>query len=284
MNQNDNNNQELKNEEKIEIEAEKPEDEKQKRKEEFDAILEKIKKMSEAVELHSTVKDSVSKKEVDKNYLNYIDNTLEDKIFDTTKFDKIKSKTLFEIVCPNLTKIENFEIGKLEIVDIGHHFENEVNYIDKLCVYDNKFICLFGVDDKNHDNVLKYEPRKFTRADMIEAICDKLDDDKKVKMEQYDEYYVVTTDDDLKVFSERVITSLVKVEESVFDKIKNKLTSLFTINLFSKKKYLPNIELIYDTNQNRFEKIKTSKESKIKAKNRMKELLRQEREVTRNTI
>ena len=35
------------------------------RKEEFDAILEKIKKMSEAIELHTNVKDAVSKEEVD---------------------------------------------------------------------------------------------------------------------------------------------------------------------------------------------------------------------------
>ena len=48
------------------------------RKEEFDAILEKIKKMSEAIELHTNVKDAVSKEEVDNNYLRYIENRIRD--------------------------------------------------------------------------------------------------------------------------------------------------------------------------------------------------------------
>ena len=263
------------------VELNKIEDEKKARKEEFDRILEKIKKMSEAIEFHTNVKEAVSKEEVDNSYLKYIENSLEDKFFCDAKFDKIRSKVLLEVVCPDLENIENFEIDKLEIEDIGSHFEEQENYIDKICTYDEKFICLFGVNETNPEKVLKYEARKFTRTDMIEAICEKLEEGKSAQMEQYDEYYVVTDENGLKVFSERKITALLKVEETIFDKMKNKLAELFNKRLFTKKKYLPNIELVYDSNPNRFKDFKHT--SKIDAKSRMKVLLNKEREITRST-
>ncbi len=250
------------------------------RKEEFDNILSKIKKMSDAVELHKNVKKAVSEDKVDNNYLKYIENSLEDKIFCDAKFDKIRSKILLEVVCPDLVKLENFEIEKLEITTIGSHFEEIENYIDKICTYDNKFVCLFGVNENNPEKVIKYEPRKFSRQDMVEAICGKLEDGNVAQMEQYDEYYVVTDNNGLKVFSERKIVALMKVEETVFDKIKGKISSLFS-NMFSKKKCMPNIKLVYDTNPNRFENFEHT--SKVDAKSRMKVLLQKEREITRNT-
>ena len=250
------------------------------RKEEFDNILSKIKKMSDAVELHENVKKAVSEDKVDNNYLKYIENSLEDKLFCDAKFDKIRSKILLEVVCPDLVKFENFEIEKLEITTIGSHFEELDNYIDKICTYDNKFVCLFGVNENNPEKVIKYEPRKFSRQDMVEAICSKLEDGHVAQMEQYDEYYVVTDNNGLKVFSERKIVALMKIEETVFDKIKGKISSLFS-NMFSKKKCMPNIKLVYDTNPNRFENFEHT--SKVDAKSRMKVLLQKEREITRNT-
>ena len=262
------------------VELNKIEEERKARKEEFDSILEKIKKMSDAIELHTNVKEAVSKEEVDNSYLKYIENSLEDKFFCDAKFNEIRSKVLLEIVCPDLENIENFEIDKLEIEDIGSHFEEQDNYIDKICIYDGKFICLFGVNETNPEKVIKYESRKFTRTDMIEAICEKLQEGKTAQMEQYDEYYVVTDEHGLKVFSERKVTALLKVEETIFDKMKNKLAEIFSKKLFGKKKYLPNIELIYDSNPNRLKDFKhTSKED---AKSRMKVLLNKEREVTRS--
>ena len=249
-------------------------------KEEFDNILSKIKKMSDAVELHENVKKAVSEDKVDNNYLKYIENSLEDKLFCDAKFDKIRSKILLEVVCPDLVKFENFEIEKLEITTIGSHFEELDNYIDKICTYDNKFVCLFGVNENNPEKVIKYEPRKFSRQDMVEAICSKLEDGNVAQMEQYDEYYVVTDNNGLKVFSERKIVALMKIEETVFDKIKGKISSLFS-NMFSKKKCMPNIKLVYDTNPNRFENFEHT--SKVDAKSRMKVLLQKEREITRNT-
>ena len=251
------------------------------RKEEFDKILEKIKKMSEAIELHTNVKNAVSKEEVDSNYLKYVENSLEDKLFNDAKFDKIKPNVLLEVVCPYLTEIENLEIDKLEIVDVGSHIEEQENYIDKICVYDGKFICLFGVNEVKPEKVICYERRKFSRMDMVEAICEKLEEGKKMQLEQYDEYYVVSDENSLKVFSERKVTALLKVEETIFDKIKNKLVSIFNTKVFAKKKYLPNVELIYDTNPNRFDNFKHK--SKIEAKTRMKVLLNKERELTRST-
>lgn len=253
----------------------------QNKKDEFDGILEKIKKMSEAVELHNNVKKAVSENEVDDNYLKYIENSLEDKLFNDAKFDKIKSKVLIEVVCPELINIENFEIEKLEITDISSHYEEIENYIDKICLYDGKFVCMFGINERNAEDVLKYEARKFIRADMLEAIMKKVSNDKISKMEQYDEYYVITTDEGIKVYSERKATALLKMEETIFDKIKNKLNSLFNNTVFAKNKYLPKIDLIYDANQNRLKNFKTG--SKVDAKKRMKVLLNSERELTRST-
>ena len=250
------------------------------RKEEFDSILEKIKKMSDAIELHTNVKEAVSKEEVDNNYLKYIENSLEDKFFCDAKFNKILAKVLLEIVCPGLVAIENFEIDKLEIEDIGNHLEEQQNYIDKICTYDNKFVCLFGVNETNPEKVIKYEPKKFTRVDMIEAICEKLEEGKTAQMEQYDEYYVVTEANEVKVYTEKKVTSLLKVEETIFDKMKNKLSAIFNKKVFAKKKYLPNVELVYESNPNRFKDFKHT--SKVDAKSRMKILLNKEREVTRS--
>ena len=204
-----------------------------------------------------------------------------DKVFNDAKFDRIKSKVLIEVVCPELVNIENFEIGKLEITDISSHYEEIENYIDKICLYDGKFICMFGVNERNAEDVLKYEARKFIRADMLEAIMKKVSNDKISKMEQYDEYYVITTDEGIKVYSERKATALLKMEETIFDKIKTKLSSLFNNTVFAKNKYLPKIDLIFDTNQNRLKNFKTG--SKVDAKKRMKVLLNSERELTRST-
>lgn len=250
-------------------------------KEQFDAILEKIKKMSEAVELHSDVKKAVESKEVEDNYLKYIENALEDKFFCDAKFDKIKSKILIEIVGPELVNIDDFDVQKLNIEDIGSHFEEQENYIDKICTYGNKFICLFGVNEKNPEKVIKYEIRKFTRADMIEAIKLQCKDDENYNMYQYDEYYIVDSKKGLKVFSERKVTALVAVEETIFDKIKSKLQHLFSFNIFNKKKFLPTLNLIYETNPNRIEGFEHK--SKVDAKNRMKILLNAEREIVRST-
>ena len=254
--------------------------EESKNKETFDSALEKIKKISEAIELHSNVKMAVLKNEVDNSYLSYIENALEDKLFSDAKVDRINSKVLLEVVCPSLTSIENFDAQKLEIESIGSHFEEDENYIDKICTYEDKFVCMFGINEQEQEKAIKYEPRKFSRIDMLQAICEKFEEGKVIQIEQYDEYYVVEDEVSLKVFSERKVTALVKVEETIFDKLKNKLTSLFNNNIFAKKRYLPNMELIYDNNQNRFKDFKTA--SKVDAKKRMRALLSKERKVTRN--
>lgn len=133
-------------------------------------------------------------------------------------------------------KFENFEIEKLEITTIGSHFEEIDNYIDKICIYDNKFVCLFGINENNPEKVIKYEPRKFSRQDMVEAICSKLEDGNVAQMEQYDEYYVVTDKTGLKVFSERKIVSLVKIEETILIKLKENYLLYFQI-CFQKEMY-----------------------------------------------
>lgn len=77
--------------EEINVEG-KVELEKKNTKEQFDKILEKIKKMSEAIELHDDVKRAVEKEEVDYNYLRYIENSLEEKIFRKYKYKRNNAK------------------------------------------------------------------------------------------------------------------------------------------------------------------------------------------------
>ena len=244
------------------------------RKEQFEEILSKIKQMSEAIELHDNVKEAVEKKEVDYNYLRYIEKSLEDKLFTNSNVKEIMPKVLLEIICPSLISIEEFDSNKLQIENIGSHFEEQENYIDKICLYDNKLICVFGICEMHPNKVLKYEPRKFSRVDMIKAIQSQYKEGQKVNLYQYDEYYVCVEDENLKVFSERKITSLVKIQETVFDKIKEKLSKLFT-----KKKVGPDLQVVFDTSRNRLIEMKNA--SKFDAKNRMKLLLNRERELTR---
>ena len=250
-------------------------------KEQFDAILDKIKMMSEALELHTDVKKAVENNEVEDTYLKYIENALEDRLFCDVKFDKLKSKVLIEFVLPGLVGIEDFDVKKLVIDDIGSHFEEGENYIDKICVYENKFICLFGINENNPEKQVKYEARKFTRVDMIEAIKLQCKDQDGYNIYQYDEYYIVDNNNGIKVYSERKVTSLVAVQETIFDKIKSKFASLFT-KKFGKKKFLPTLNLIYESNPNRFDTMEHNK-SKVDAKNRMKILLNSERNIVRST-
>ena len=79
------------------------------KKDEFSSILDKIQEMEDAIELHNSVKEAVTKEEVDTNYLKYIENSIEDKIFCDAKFDKISPKILIEIICPELKKFEKSE-------------------------------------------------------------------------------------------------------------------------------------------------------------------------------
>lgn len=259
------------NEETIKIEANIQQ---KKCKDQFDEILEKIRKMSEAIELHNSVKKAVSKKEVDYNYLRYIENSLEEKIFDGANIKEIMPKVLLEVVCTDLVDIEDFDINKLQIENIGSHFEEQENYIDKICIYDNKLINVFGISELHPNKVIKYDSRKFSRVDMIEAVKAQYEEGKTVQLYQYDEYYIGVEKERIKVFSERKVTALMKIEETIFEKIKSKLS-----NLFAKKKCYPNLELVYDSNPNRLKDFEHK--SKIDAKNRMKILLNKEREITR---
>lgn len=261
---------EEKNEEKIEKNTEKA------CKEQFEEILEKIKKMSEAIILHDNVKEAVSKKEVDYNYLKYVENSLEDKLFNSANTNGIMPKVLLEVICPDLVNIENFEVSKLQIENIGSHFEEQENYIDKICIYNNKLISVFGISEIDPNKVIKYNSRKFSRVDMIEAVKAQYEEGQIVQLYQYDEYYIGIEKERIKVFSKKEITALAKIEETIFDKIKLKFSKIFI-----KKKCYPNIELVYDSNPNRLKEFEH--QSKIDAKQRMKILLNKEREVIRNS-
>lgn len=183
-------------------------------------------------------------------------------------------KILLEVICEDLKNIENFEPQKLQIENIGSHFENGENYIDKICTYDNNLVSVFGINELHPNKVIKYDARKFSRVDMIEAISAKYEEGQKIKLYQFDEYYVVVEEEKIKVYSERKITALVKLEETIFDKIKSKLS-----NIFTKKRSYPNLELVYDSNPDRLTNFENK--SKFAAKNRMKALLNCEREITR---
>lgn len=246
-------------------------------KEKFEDRLEKVKNISEVLELYKNVKEAVSNKEIDYNYLKYIENSLEDKFFSDANIKDILPKVLIEVICPDLIEIEKFDSNKLQIENVGMHFEEQQNYIDKICIYDGKLVNVFGIKENKQHEWIKYEARKFTRADMIEAVAACYEEGQTVKLYQYDEYYIGIENERIKVFTERKITSLAKIEETILDKIKSKIA-----NLFAKKKCYPNINLVFDSNPNRLKDFEYK--SKVDAKARMKALLNSEREITRNTI
>lgn len=249
------------------------------KKDELEAILFDVKNISEAINLHNLAKKEFSNGQIDVNYLKYIENSLEDKIFNDSKFDNIVSKILLELVCPDLEKIKDFNIKNLEILTIGNHIEEDKSYIDKICIYNNKIINLFKINEINPQKASKIENRKFTREDMINAVRGQYEEGKKIQMYQYDEYYIGIEENRIKVFKEKKITALIKMEETAFDKIKSKLSLLLNQNIFNKKRFLPTLELVYDTNPNRFNNIETH--SKLSAMKRMKSLLSKERSITR---
>lgn len=246
-------------------------------KEKLEDRLEKVKNISEILELYKNVKEAVSNEEVDNNFLKYIENSLEDKFFSDANIKDILPKVLIEVICPDLVEIEKFDSNKLQIENIGMHFEEQQNYIDKICIYDGKLVNVFGIKENKPQEWLKYEARKFTRADMIEAVAAMYEEGQKIKLYQYDEYYIGIESERIKVFTERKVTSLVKIEETIFDKIKTKISSLF-----AKKKCYPNLNLAFDSNPNRLKDFEYK--SKVDAKARMKALLNSEREITRSTI
>lgn len=255
-------------------------------KDSFEQRLAKLKTLKEAIALNKEVKEAVENKEIDENYMKYIRNTIENQFFRDTKFDKISTKLLIEQICPRIVKLlkdenESADMEQLVIDDIGEHFEGQIHYMDKICIYKNHLVCLFGVRDTNRDDTIIYEKRKFSREDRIEAVKAKYEEGKEVELEQYDEYYLGIEPDRIKVFSERKMVALAPIEETPFDKIKNKLTKIFSNSLFShKKKILPHLDLVYDTNPNRWKNFENH--SKTDAKVRMKFLLAREREQTRN--
>lgn len=253
----------------------------------FEERLSKLKNIQEAIELDDDVKEAVKKQEVDENYIKYIRNSIEDKLFCNINFDKISTKVLIEKLCPEIIKrlqdMQNINLDQLNIENVGEHFENQIHYLDKICVYGNSFVCLFGINDQNLDDAIVYEKRKFSREDRIEAVQSKYEIGKKIELEQYDEYYLGIEPDRIKVFSERKMLALAPIEETPFDKIKNRLSKIFNLNMFThKKKILPHLDLVYDTNPNRWKNFESN--SKTDAKIRMKFLLAKEREQVKNEL
>mgnify|MGYP005783894345 CR=1 FL=1 len=255
-------------------------------KDNFEERLAKLKNLQEAIALEEDVKKAIEAKQIDENYIKYIRNSIENQFFCDAKFDKVSTKFLIEEICPIIVNSlnnaeENVDIQQLVIDDVGEHFEGQDHYLDKICIYKNHLVCLFGVKDTNRDETIIYERRKFSREDRIEAVKAKYEEGKEVELEQYDEYYLGIEPDRIKVFSERKMVALAPIEETPFDKIKNKLTKIFSNSLFShKKRILPHLDLVYDTNPNRWKNFENH--SKTDAKLRMKFLLAREREQTRN--
>ena len=130
------------------------------KKELLEEKLEKVKTIADATASYTEMKEALENKEIEGEYARYFINTLEDKIFYDAKFDKINPKVLLEVICPRLIDIEDFQLEKLAIEEIGSHLEEQENYLDKICTYEHKLICLFGVNEKKPEEVQVYEERK----------------------------------------------------------------------------------------------------------------------------
>ena len=127
------------------------------KKELLEEKLEKVKTIADATVSYTEMKEALENKEIEEEYARYFINTLEDKIFYDAKFDKISPKVLLEVICPRLIDIEDFQLEKLAIEEIGNHLEEQENYLDKICTYEHKLICLFGVNEKKPEEMIIYE-------------------------------------------------------------------------------------------------------------------------------
>ena len=252
-------------------------------KDKIDNKLNHIRNMNDDANIYIQAKSLYKENVIDASFFKYVINTLEDKVFDDVSYDKMNAQMLLENVCIPLKNVSNFKIEYLKIDTIGKHLNDEnVLYEDKIITYNNVFVNIVSIEERNKFSFVRMRPMKFVRKEIVEALKEKYENGEEVQVSQYNTYLVVQARKHLKIYVKKQTKALATIHESIFDKIKAKIAMFLEKNPITKKKYLPELQLIYDSNPSRIHEIKTKNKSKNYAKNRMKVLLESERKITRS--
>lgn len=266
---------------------------------ELDEFLENSKDLKSAIEIYQRARKALKKEEISKQDLKYIEQQIKEKYFSDSKYEDLNTNILMKIAKYS-KEVEKFNIDDIRLIDFGIQ-QREKSMNEFLYMYNGQFISLFGVDINNDNKIRTYDFKKYIRQEFLQAVreCIKAEkikiykksklplddieqDIKKIRIQQYEDYFVVFDEQGIQIYREKPIVALVAVEHATFDKIKNKLSCIFKINLFKNKnqKYLPNMIKIYD--DNKFKEVDEKElNSKEDAKNRMKSVLLQDRVATR---
>ena len=246
-------------------------------KDRLDNMLQSAQKLSDYSTVYNYALKTFSENIIDLNFMKYVENTIEDKLYTESEFDRINTLMLLEIACNEIKDVEDFSSRKMRIENVKKYGSTR----DVIVLYDDKVVGMYSLEGGRNGDYEKINPMKFVKKEYIDGIKQKYTKDKDAKVNQYSDYFVITEEKHIKVFvPKQDETSLAKVEETVIDKIRNRIAKFIDNNVLTKRKYLPELVLAYDSNPNRIKTIKTAK-SKSAAKDRMKVLLDSERELTR---
>lgn len=251
-------------------------------KDKIDNKLNRIKNMNDVANIYIQAKSLYKENVIDESFFKYVINTLEDKVFDDVSYDKMNAQMLLENVCIPLKNVSNFRIENLKIDTIGRHLNDNILYEDKIITYNNVFVNIVNIDERNKLSFVRMRPMKFVRKEIAEALKERYENGEEVQVSQYNTYLVVQASRHLKIYVKKQTKALATIHESFFDKIKAKIAMFLEKNPITKKKYLPELQLIYDSNPSRIHELRAKNKSKNYAKNRMKVLLESERKITRS--
>lgn len=254
--------------------------------EEFDIKIDNLKNDSsidKIKDLYYELENSYKLKEIDNQYFKYATQYITDTYFSRMKGCQLTLRVIVEKIFNDIQKSGENEINieDVNVLGIGVHIKNNRMVQDTLCMYGGNVVSIFGIYEDDETQYESYEKQTYIQPNIMEAIRKYIDSSEKANIEKYEGYYFVKNQENYRVqiYKEKEETSLTKTGENGIDKIKSKLCKLFGISMFSKKKFLANMEKLYDTDADLYEDILQNKKTKVNAKNRMKILLQAERKL-----
>ncbi|MDO5557021.1 MAG: hypothetical protein Q4G05_02080 [Clostridia bacterium] len=241
-------------------------------KDNLEQNLEEVNNYSELIKLYREANLCLKKKKLINQDIIYIEQQIRNKFFNSEVFDKYSTKVILKQIVAYVKDIEDFDESKLSLIEVGETVEETRTLQDVACLYEEKFVSLFGILKDDYNLSKKYNLKKYMKPNFFEVVKSKSNKG-ECKIEQYGDYFILKESDRLCIYKEKPITALVNVEQTAFDKMKLKLMSFFDKNIFTRNKFLPNMMEVYNTNKLKQFDLDASTTSKSKAKNRMKNVL-----------
>lgn len=256
--------------------------------EKFDEKIDSLKRDSniDRIEyLYYALESACKNDEISKQYFKYATQYITDNYCDKMQGMQLTLKVILEKVVKDVKNsgVENIDLSKINVLNIGSHIKSDKIIQDVICIYDGKFISIFGIYVDDESQVEEFEKQTYILPNMMNSIKRYIEDGVKADIEKYEDYYIVKNDEEngyrIQIYKEKNETALMTIEENKFEKIKAKLFNFFGIG---KKKFLTNMEKLYDTDASILEDILQTRKTKENAKNRMKVLLEAERKIRKS--